>query len=277
MIWGTSFILIKKSLLAFNYVELGTLRIGISTLAFIPFVLKIYKRVDWSKFKYFFMVGLTGSGIPSFLYAIAETEISSSATGILNGLSPIFTFVVSILVYKSKFEWGKLLGVMLGLLGASLLLIVGKEAAIGGNPLYGLFVVLATICYAFNSNSIKEHFQDTDPIEVASISFISIGLPFIIYALIGDIPNKVMNHPDGLISFAAITTLALVGTVFSVILYYKLIQNTNPVFASSVAYTMPVVALAWGYIDSEAITIYHFIGLIFILAGVYAIKGKSKK
>jgi len=274
VIWGTSFILIKKSLLAFDFVELGALRVGISTLAFLPWVIKIWKDVDWSKFKYFFFVGVTGSGLPSFLYAIAETEISSASAGILNGLSPVFTFVVGILFFGSVFAWNKLLGVILGLLGASTLIIAGSNAEIGGNALYGLFIVGATVCYAFNANTVKQVFQDTDPVHVAAISFFSVGIPFIIYALVTDIPYKVMNHPDGLISFAAIVTLALVGTVFSVLFFYKLIQSTSAVFASSVAYTIPIVALGWGYLDNEVITLYHFIGLGFILLGVYNLKGK---
>ena len=269
VIWGTSFILIKKSLLAFDFVELGSLRIGISTLAFLPWIIKLWHKVDWSKLKYFFIVGITGSGVPSFLYAIAETEISSATAGILNGLSPIFTFIIGIIFFKSVFAWNKLIGVTLGIMGASTLILAGNDAAVGGNPAYGIFIVIATIFYAFNANTVKKHFQDTDPVIVAAISFFTVGLPFIIYALFSDIPNKVMNHPDGLISMGAVTLLALVGTVFSVLFFYKLIQNTSAVFASSVAYTIPIVALGWGYLDNEAITLYHGLGLAFILVGVY--------
>lgn len=274
VIWGTSFILIKKSLLAFTFYELGALRIGISTLAFLPWVIKAWKKVDWSKLKYFIIVGITGTGTPAFLYAIAETEISSASAGILNGLSPIFTFIIGILFFKSAFEKKKLIGVILGMVGASILIVARTDAAIGGNHLYGLFIVAATICYAFNANTVKQYFQDTEPIQVASISFFVIGIPFIFYCLFSAIPNKIVTHPDGWLSFGAILLLALIGTVFSVLFFYKLIQNTSAVFASSVAYTIPIVALAWGFIDSEPITIYHFIGLFFILLGVYNLKDK---
>lgn len=274
-IWGTSFILIKKSLLAFDYIELGALRIGISTLAFLPFVIKVWKDVDWSKGKYYFLVGLTGSGLPSFLFAIAETEISSAVAGVLNALSPIFTFIFGILIFNTSFRWSKLVGVVFGLIGASSLLILGKDAAVGGNAFYGLFVLIATICYAFNSNMVQAFFQDTDPIELASISFFTIGMPFIIYCLFSDIPYKVLNHPDGLYSLGAVAILAIVGTVLSILFFYKLIQETSAIFASSVAYTIPIVAILWGYLDGEPITIFHFIGLGFILIGVYTLRGKD--
>jgi len=273
IIWGTSFILIKKSLLAFDFIELGSLRVGISTLTFLPWIIKVWKDVDWSKLKYFIIVGLTGSGIPSFLFAIAETEVSSATAGILNGLSPIFTFIIGILFFRSVFAWNKLLGVILGMIGASTLIMAGSEA-MAGNAWYGLFIVLATICYAFNANIVKQIFQDTDPVQLAGISFFTVGVPFIIYTIFSDIPYKIINHPDGLVSFGAVIILALVGTVFSVLFFYKLIQSTSAVFASSVAYTIPIVALGWGYLDSEAITMYHIIGLGFILLGVYNLKGK---
>lgn len=201
VIWGTSFILIKKSLLAFSFYELGALRIGISTLAFLPWVIKAWKKVDWNKLKYFIIVGITGSGIPSFLYAIAETEISSASAGILNGLSPIFTFIIGIVFFGSIFQWKKLTGVILGLIGASVLIMARTDATISGNQLYGLFIVAATICYAFNANTVKLAFQDTEPVQVASISFFVIGVPFIFYCFFSDIPHKIVSHPDGWLSF----------------------------------------------------------------------------
>lgn len=274
IIWGTSFILIKKGLLAFSFYELASLRIGISTLAFLPWVIKIWKDVDWSKLKYFILVGLTGTGIPAFLYAIAETEISSASAGILNGLAPVFTFVFGILFFNTAFQWKKLAGVLLGLLGASILIISRTDASLGGNHLYGLFIVVGTIFYATNSNIVKHYFQYTKPLQVASMSFFVIGIPFVLYCFFSEIPNKVMTHPDGLVSLGAIFFLALIGTVFSVLFFYKLIQNTSAVFASSVAYTMPIVALGWGYLDHENISLYHFIGLGFILLGVYNLRGK---
>lgn len=274
VIWGTSFILIKKSLIAFSFYDVAALRIAISTLAFSPWIIKIWKKVDWSKLKYFILVGLTGTGIPAFLYANAQTEISSASAGILNGLAPVFTFILGILFFKSEFQWRKLAGVLLGLIGASILILSRTDASIGGNHLYGLFIVAGTICYAFNSNTVKHFFQDTEPIQVAAMSFFVIGIPFVIYCLFSNIPNKVISHPQGLISIGAVTFLALVGTVFSVLYFYKLIQRTSAVFASSVAYTMPIVALAWGYVDNEAISIYHMLGLLFILLGVYNLKGK---
>jgi len=63
LVWGSSFILIKKALIAFDPVEVACMRISISAIAFTPFLLWQFRNVDWKKWKYFLLVGFTGSGI----------------------------------------------------------------------------------------------------------------------------------------------------------------------------------------------------------------------
>lgn len=274
LIWGSSFILIKKSLLAFTFYEVAILRIAISCLAFIPFFLQVRKAVDWRKWKKYILVGMTGSGIPAFLYSAAEIHISSAIAGLLNSLTPICTLAISIFFFGEVFRWNRLIGVIVGLSGAALLMLYGKESGFGGNAWYSLFIIAGTICYGFNVNFVKAYFQDTDPIVLSAVSFLMIGSPALLYVLFSSIPHTVVSHPDGLTSIMAVSFLALLGTVFSVILFYKLVQRTNPVFASSVAYFMPIIALLWGLLDGEAVGLFHIIGLAFILVGVYIIRGK---
>lgn len=276
LIWGSSFILIKKSLIAFNFVEVGTLRLAISFLAFIPFFIKIRKKVDWSKWRAYVIIGVTGSGLPAYFYSLAETKISSAATGVLNSLSPIFTLFISILFFGQLFQWNKVIGVFVGLIGAAGLILLGREAGIGEEPAYALFVVAGTICYAFNTNYVKSFFTDTDVVTLSAVSFIIIGSPALMYIIfVSDVPYKVMNHPDGLFSLSMVTILSLVGTVFSILVYYKLIERTNPVFASSIAYLMPVISMLWGYWDGEPYSHLHVAGLILILLGVWIISQKK--
>ncbi|MEL6986536.1 MAG: DMT family transporter, partial [Bacteroidota bacterium] len=150
IIWGSSFILIKKGLIAFDPSQMAALRITISGLAFIPFMVLYLKKVDWSKFKYLLLVGLTGSGVPAFLYAIAETRIDSNIAGILNSLTPLFTLVFGIIIYKLESKWAKMWGVLLGFIGALIIIIFGQE--VGSESFthlwYALLIVLATMMYA---------------------------------------------------------------------------------------------------------------------------------
>lgn len=276
IIWGSSFILIKKSLIAFDFIEMGTLRLAISFLAFIPIYLTISHKVDWSQWKAYILIGVTGSGLPSYFFALAQTKISSGASGVLNSLSPIFTLLLGVLFFGAVFQWNKILGVILGLLGAAILILLGEQAGIGSEPLYALFVVCGTICYAFNTNYVKSFFTNTDPLPLSAASFITIGSPALLYILlISDVPHKVMTHPNGLLSLGAVSILSLVGTVFSIIIYYRLIDRTHPIFASSIAYLIPVVSIIWGYLDGEPFSYLHVLGLGLILGGVYVISKTS--
>ena len=272
VVWGSSFILIKKALIAFDPLVLGALRISVSSIAFFPFIIYYRKQIPWRMWKVFMVVGLTGSGIPSFMYAIAQTEIDSSVSGLLNSLSPIFALIIGSLFFSVALNKGKITGVVLGFLGASLLMVAGNSIQIGGNPWYGLFIVIGTMCYGTSVNVVKEYFQDVRSILVSAASFFVIGPPAIGYLFLTDFGEVMMTHDHAWYSMGAVLILSLVGTVISTIIFFKLVQISNAVFASSVAFTIPIVALFWGWVDGELLGIYHFIGMVLILLGVVLIR-----
>lgn len=272
LIWGSSFILIKKALVSFDNYTVGALRIAISSLAFLPFLIYHWKKVDWKKWLPFSLVGLLGSGIPAILYATAQTEVTSSVAGLLNSMTPIFTLILGIIVFKEGSSRSKMLGVSLGFFGVAMLLLFSKPLEIGGNPWYGLFILLGTICYAASVNIVKEYFQETPSLILSSTAFGMIGPPAFLFLIFSDFSNILTTHPYALKSLAAVVFLSLVGTVFSTIIFYRLVQNTNAVFASSVSYIIPVTALLWGLVDGEHLGLIHIIGLLMILSGIYLIK-----
>ncbi len=277
LVWGSSFILIKKALIAFDPVEVACMRISISALAFTPFLIWHLKSVNWSKWKFFLLVGLTGSGIPAFMYAIAQTEISSTMSGVLNSLTPIFTLIVSFLVYKNPFNLNKVQGVTLGFLGAAMLFILGGNSSdTASNQWYGLFVVLGTFCYGFSSNIVQHNLQGIRSIVISAVSFCMIGPPAIAYLATTDVLANITTHEHGYQSFAAIVFLALAGTVMASVLFYYLVQVTDAVFGSTVAFIMPLVAILWGIFDGEIFLMTDLIGMMLILGGVYLIKKKEK-
>lgn len=276
LIWGTSFILIKKALITFDPVEVACMRISISAIAFTPLLIWQLKNIDWSKWKFFLLIGLTGSGIPAFMYAIAQTQISSTMSGVLNSLTPIFTLIVSILVYKNPFNLNKIQGVILGFVGAAILFILGDSGDVANNQWYGLFVVFGTFCYGFSSNIVQHNLVGIRSLIISAVSFCMIGPPAIAYLFTTDIITDITTHPYGYQSLAAIAFLALVGTVMSSILFYYLVQVTDAVFGSTVAFIMPIVAIIWGVIDGEIFLLTDLIGMALILGGVYLIKKKKK-
>ncbi|MFZ1749915.1 MAG: DMT family transporter [Saprospiraceae bacterium] len=271
-VWGCSFILIKKSLVSFDPVQLSCMRLGISSLAFAPIVFWHRNVIDWSQWPKFLAIGLTGSGIPAFLFFFAQTQISSSVAGLLNSLTPIWTLVIGILIFKLKFNTQKLIGVILGFLGAASLIILGSEDVLGGNPLFGIFVIVATICYASSVNMVQAFFGKTKPIIISSMSFFLIGPPALIYLFFTDFISVLTHDSEAIYSLGAVTLLSLFGTVIASILFYHLVQKTSAIFGSTVTYLMPIVAILWGLADGEVISWLHFAGMFTILVGVYITK-----
>ena len=270
IIWGSSFILIKRGLLVFPPEQDGAMRLGISADAFFPFLVSQVNRIDWRKLKYLLVVGVTGSGLPAFLFATAQTEISSSLAGILNSLTPLFTLLIWVLVFGSPFSGGKLMGMVLGLAGATSLILLSGSAGVEGNIWYGLLVVIATISYATSGNVVGKYLNKMDSLLIGAASFGIIGIPLMIYLLLGTNFLQIMQtDPGAWEALGYVSILALIGTFAASVVFFKLIQNTNPVFGSTVAYLIPIVALGWGITDGELVSFYHLIGMAPILSGVY--------
>ena len=269
IVWGSSYILIKKGLVAYNPVQLACLRISISSIAFLPFFLAKQKTVDWSKWKYLAIVGIMGSGIPPFMFAFAQTEISSSVAGVLSSLTPLFTLLLGILFFKSKLIWSKVIGVLVGLMGAVFLILFGNSAGIEGNLWYGLLIVLGAICYAISVNTIEKELHSMDALIVSATTFIIVGVPATIILFFTGFFAVLQTHPQAWSSLGYIVILSIIGTVIATILFFGMVQMTNAVFSSTVSYIVPIVAIFWGAADGETITVFHLLGMVLILAGVY--------
>ncbi len=274
IIWGSSFILIKRGLVVYAPEQVASLRLSISAVAFIPVFLWRFRKIDWSKWKSLVVVGLTGSALPAFLFSFAQTKISSSVAGILNSLTPLFAFILGILIFGSAFRWSKLGGVLLGLTGAVILILYGNDAGFKGDFWYSLLVVLAAACYGTSVNTVGTYLKNMSSLTISAVSFLMIGTPALIYLFSTDFVIRLTTDPQGWTALGYISILSLAGTVLASIIFFQLVHWTNAVFASTVAYLIPIVALGWGILDGESITIFHFLGMVFILAGVYLSKGK---
>ena len=274
IIWGTSFILIKRSLVAFNPVEVALLRVGISGLAFLPFFLVFLKKLEWNRWWFYLIISLTGTGLPAILYAKAQTELSSATSGILNSITPIFALIVGVLFFKNQSNRVQTIGVVLGFVGAAGLIYldkpIGEELRV---PLfYALLIIVGTIMYGTNVNLVKEYFQHVRPMHLSAFAFVLLGIPTMVAIPFTAIPNKVVEHAEGMTSLMAVSTLALMSTVLALVLFYKIVQDTSAVFASTVAYMIPIVALAWGFFDGEYVGWPHLVSIVLILIGVYLIR-----
>jgi len=275
IIWGSSFILIKKGLLAFSPVQVGSLRIFISGLAFLPYVMFKYKLIRFRLLLVIILFALLEVGIPPYLYSIAQTSVDSSTAGILNSLVPLFTLITGVLFYKSRFSFNKIAGVLIGLIGAVLLTFTRSATSSGLNVsfdftnLYGLLIVLATILYGFGGNILKTYLQDVSGLFISAVSFVSMSVPAGIILFSTNILSVDFGNPQVVQSFSAIMILSLIGSALAIYLFSLLAQKSNALFASFVTYLIPFVALLWGFVDGEVLNVIQFLCLFLILFGIY--------
>ncbi len=269
LLWGCSFLLIKKGLICFTPVQTASIRLGIAAIAFFPFFIWHFKKLSLANFKYYAIVGLAGSGIPAYLFANAQTQVTSSVSGILNSLTPLFTFVFGIAFFKAKGTLRKLAGVILGLTGASILILFGKDLGASGHISYGLLIVLATMCYATSVNTVKRFLQNENPVALSAAAFQIIGIPAIFILLSTDFIGKLQMDHEAIVALGYLALLALVGTFIATILFFGLVQKTDALFGSMTTYIIPIMAILLGSLDGEKLNFYHAIGMTAIMGGVY--------
>ncbi len=270
LIWGTSFILIKQGLVIFSPDEVGALRVSAATLFLLPFALVRFRELKKSDYVNLFISGMMGIFIPSFLFALAQTKITSSVAGILNTLSPVWTMILGALFFHQRFKGYALLGIVISFAGAVVLALSRSSATISGFNIYALLIVLACALYGANLNWLKFKIHDISSITITSVALMLTG-PFAMLYLFGftEFTTKLTETPGAWKAFGYITVLALMSTAIANLLFTKLLKISTPLFASSVTYIMPIVAVMWGVLDGEQLFIGHFIGMIAILVGVY--------
>ncbi|MEI6021723.1 MAG: DMT family transporter, partial [Bacteroidota bacterium] len=272
IVWGSSFILMKRGMLAFSSEEVAALRISIAFLVLSPFLIKHYK-IDWKKyFLGLFIMGVFGNLIPAFLFTKSETEISSSLAGMLNALTPLFAIIVGAIWLKNKPSVKQITGIVFGFIAAACLLLFDNATDVFKNVSYGFLVVIATVCYAISVNSIKKFLGGLGSVQATVLAFSITGPMALLYLFSStNFVQHLQSNPQALSSLGYISVLAIVGTALSVILYNVLIKSSGVIFASSCTYLIPVVAILWGLIDGESVNIIQILSIVGIIWSVYLI------
>jgi drug/metabolite transporter (DMT)-like permease len=265
LIWGTSYILMKKGLESFSTFQIGSLRVLITAIVLLPVAIRNLCRLNKGNIWSIVIIGLFGSGIPAFLFPLAQTKIDSSLAGMLNSLSPVFTLVIGIMFYKRNVIRSQIAGVFLGLLGAVGLLYSGSFTF----NHYGLFVVLATFLYGISSNEVSK-IQNLNGLQITSLAFFVMS-PFALMFLLFTDFHAAMETENWLRNFGFIAILSIFGSAFSLVIFYFLIRDTSPVFASMTTYFIPIVATLWGLSDNEKLTSSMLFSVVVIFCGVYLI------
>ena len=271
LMWGTSFILIKRGLVAYRPVELGALRIVLASLVLVPFAARGLRLVPRARWGWLLTAGLLGNFLPAILFAWAETRLASGLAGILNSLTGLFTLLAGAAFFQQRLTRARLVGVVLGMTGTAVLLSSGPgglgRVAPADVP-YGLLIVLATAMYGLNLNFIKYRLNGIPPLEMAALALLFAAGPAAVVLAFTDVAAPTTGLPGGWAAFGAVAILAIGSTALGLVLYNWLIQLRGTVFATITTYLMPVISLAWGVLDGERIYAGHYAGLAVILAGV---------
>lgn len=273
LIWGTSFIFVKKCVVIFSGTQVGSFRIMMAGLVFVPWMLKNRANYPKAKTKYLIASGLLGYLLPAFLFAIAGTQINSSLAGTLNATTPLFVLLVGTAFFQQKIKSKQFIGLMMGFVGSLMLILIGKEGDLSFDNPYVLLVVLATIMYGFNVNIVGKYLKDVDSVALSAWTLLGVSLTAAIVLFSTDFIAKLSLPGAGILVFYMFI-LGAVNSGVAAIIFNYILKITSPVFASSVTYLIPIVATIMGSIDSEQIFIWHYLGMVVILVGVYIINKK---
>ena len=275
LIWGSSYILIKKGLTGLTPIQLGSLRVIVTTIIIAPIGYQKIKHIPRQKMKWVALSAFVGSFFPAYLFAFAETEISSSITAVMVSLTPLFTLLISVFVFGEELLKKQVFGVLIGFTGI-IVLINNELFSSSFNILYIMFIVLAAFCYAINANVLKYKLSNIPALGIVFMSFLFMFIPAFIILCFSDFPfSDFASDPLIIESIIYIIILALFGTAIAKVLYIKLLAISTPVFSVSTTYLMPVVAIFWGLLDGEEFKLTQFTGTAVILLGVYLVTKKK--
>ncbi len=283
-IWGSSFILMKialfdtEGLAVYSAMDVAALRILFAGLALSPIGIAQISNVPKDKIIWILGVGTFGNLLPAYLFTSAQTELASSITGMLNSLTPLFTVIIAVLLFKTAFSLRQLVGLVVGFIGA--IVLISDD----GNLLRVFYsdseislvacgkVALATMFYGCSVNILKNKLVDVNATTIAAIA-LTMVMPVAVIALVSsDVIYIFMNHDHGVKGMYAVVVLAVVGTAAALVVFNGLIKWTDALTASSVTYVIPVFAAMWGWIDGEELTYMHLTGGLVILLGVALVK-----
>ena len=282
-IWGSSFILMKKGMFAedgtaiFSSEQVGSLRMLIAALALLPISIGKLKKLSWKNILPLAIVGFCGNFFPAFLFTYAETGISSGLAGMLNSFTPIFTIIIGFLFFKTKLTNKQIIGTVIGTLGIIALVLTGKTASLNGDWDHILAIVLATLLYAISLTTIKNKLSNFNSFEITSLAFLII-FPFSICGFfLTDTIQTFNSNPMAYQGIFYIIILSIVGTALAVVLFNRIIAFSSALFASSVTYFIPIVAVLIGFTFGETINLWQVLSMLIVLSGVIIANVSLKK
>jgi drug/metabolite transporter (DMT)-like permease len=278
--WGSSFILMKKSMFAsdgallLSPMEVALFRLVLAMFTLLPVFIFFIRKIPKNLWKYLVVVGIFGNGLPAFLFTYGQTQVSSSLAGILNSTVPLFTLLLGGLFFGLKTMKHNRIGVLIGFIGTTIIILGGRMVLQYDSLFYPFLITLATLCYAISLNTIKRYLVDINALQITAAALTIVGIPSLVYLVFSDIPAKIMAEPALHLALGYTAILAVFGTAIALVFFNWLVKMSSALFASSVTYFIPIVAVMWGWLDHESVSAIQIFGGVVILYGVYLVYKK---
>ena len=271
LIWGSSFILMKKALISLSPIQVASLRTLIASIFVILIGFKSLQNIKKRHWKYISLSALVGTFFPAFLFAYAIKGIDSSIASILNSLTPFNTFIIGALVFGFAFKKKQFIGIMIGLVGTLILILKGADLNPNQNYWYALLPIIASIGYAFNVNIIKKHLHDLNGLTITVGHFVLVIIPTLIILSCTGFFTEFELNSETKPALLYIVVLSIFGTAIAKVMFNNMVHISSPIFASSVTYLIPIVAVMWGIIDGEKLSFIQLFAGGIILFGVWMV------
>jgi len=271
LVWGSSFIMLKKALIIFSPLQVVSGRMTFAALALLPFAIREVRNIPKDKWKYLVVFSLLANAFTTLSYAVAQSQIDSSLNGIINTLTPLMTLLVGLLFYREKLNRWQAMGLLLGLFATLFLLRVSGNINIGFVNIFVLVAVFATILNGFTTNMVKFNLDGLSAMQIASVAFLII-LPLSGSLLLSNgFFELALSSNLGIRAFGFVLLLGLFANAGALLMLSYLIQISSPVFATLTTYLIPLVALSWGAWDGEKISWMILLAMVLILSSVYVV------
>lgn len=273
LLWGSSFLFTKILVEDLHPVSLIFIRCLFGLVMLAPIL--YFKRISIKrKLTFTFVSSLSlAAGIPWMLMAFSLVSLHSSVSGILNSFTSIFTFVLSLIFLKVKPLANQLVSLVLGMIALIILFLDTLQVDAFGFFSVGLMLT-CTLCYATNSIIAGRFFQGISPFVLGFYTLL-FGM------IINGIPTIFIQPEVFLLlgSWDILIPVAILGFLSSglgYVIFYQLIENGGPVYATFVTFLIPFVSVLLGVVVlNEPFRVYMIIGGVMIFFALVAMNWHS--
>jgi len=276
-LWGASYTFIRvgvETIPPVTFIAARTLIAGL-LLLLVMRLRGIALPRDRGLWRSFLVQACLNSVVPFTLIAWGETIVDAGLATILNSTSPIFTFLLAVLLVRHETATvRKLFGVVAGMTG--ICLIVGLEAlrGFGAALLAQLAIVAATVCYA-GAAIFGRRFKGLDPSVPAAGSMLCGAAILIPASLVVDRPWQLAPSMDSLLALLA---LSVFSTALAFTIYFRLLHTLGSVSTTSQAYLRVPIGVAIGVLFlGETLASTAWLGLACVVLGVAAMTIPARK